>query len=91
MGFLCGRDRTCGNKVNYKCQATAERAAIAMGKKRGKEFDCYNCYFCKGWHIGGAQHLTIGIALRIILFWFLVRTATEIKYETVDDDELKQQ
>lgn len=39
-------------KVMYNTQATAQKAAFAMGKKCGTHFSYYKCLFCDGYHIG---------------------------------------
>jgi hypothetical protein len=64
---LRGRNNTCltqrkdgsfAPKVDYKSQATAAKSALRLGEKWGKPFDAYQCFFCGGWHIGGAANLT---------------------------------
>lgn len=51
-GRLAGWERTCRAKVDYKTEESAERAAVAMTSKFGRELEGYPCYFCHGWHIG---------------------------------------
>lgn len=54
-GLAYGREATCGTKIDYKSEGTAEKSARAMWDKTGKEFDHYPCAWCKGWHIGRAM------------------------------------
>lgn len=51
-GKKCGKERTCGNKVNYKSEKTAKKVAKKLSIKYNKEMEGYPCYFCEGWHIG---------------------------------------
>lgn len=39
-------------KVMYNTKASAEKAALAMGKKNGVHFSNYKCIYCDGYHIG---------------------------------------
>lgn len=39
-------------KVEYRTKASAEKAALAMGKKRNVHFSPYKCMRCDGYHIG---------------------------------------
>lgn len=39
-------------KVMYNTKASAAKAAMSMGKKRGAYFSNYKCMFCDGYHIG---------------------------------------
>lgn len=43
------------SKVKYGHQATAEKAAVAMNKKTGDDYDAYHCGTCNAWHIGHAR------------------------------------
>jgi hypothetical protein len=56
-GRAYGEEATCGRKVNYKTEASADRGAAAMTAKRtdGKVLEAYPCWWCKGWHIGRAM------------------------------------
>jgi hypothetical protein len=56
-GRAYGRDATCGKKVDYKSESTADRAAQAMNKfaKTRHELEAYPCAWCEGWHIGRAM------------------------------------
>ena len=39
-------------KIAYGSKASAQKAAIAMGQKRGAYFSNYKCPWCDGYHIG---------------------------------------
>jgi len=54
-GRAYGRIATCGNKINYTSQKTAEGAATRMTAKGGKTLEAYPCWWCEGWHIGRAM------------------------------------
>jgi hypothetical protein len=78
VGAMRGRDNTCltqqkdgsfKSKVRYNTQPTAAKSALALGEKTGREFDAYRCWFCKGYHIGGAANLTVGKFLSIAWVW----------------------
>lgn len=75
-----GRSNTCltqkkdgsySQKVDYKSQPTAAKSALRLTEKWGKPFDAYQCWYCKGWHIGGAANLTFTKVLSIALVWLL--------------------
>lgn len=51
-GHFYGRDASCGNKIDYKSESSAQRAADAMMAKGSKELEPYPCAWCSGWHIG---------------------------------------
>lgn len=53
-GKICGQERTCGNKIGYSSEESANKAAIKMNKKQTTrhELEPYPCYFCNKWHIG---------------------------------------
>lgn len=52
-GLKAGKDRTCGKKINYITECSAEKAVTAMNKKTyPKVLEHYPCAFCNGWHIG---------------------------------------
>jgi hypothetical protein len=51
-GQRAGQERTCGTKIDYRSEPSAERAAAAMMAKGSKELEAYPCFFCAGWHIG---------------------------------------
>jgi len=59
------KDGSFAPKVDYKSQATAAKSALRLAEKWGKPFDAYQCWFCKGWHIGGAANLTFAKFLSI--------------------------
>jgi hypothetical protein len=60
------KDGSFAPKVDYKSQATAAKSALRLSEKWGKPFDAYQCFFCKGWHIGGAANLTFAKFLSIL-------------------------
>jgi hypothetical protein len=60
------KDGSFQPKVNYKSQPTAAKSALRLTEKTGKPFDAYQCWFCKGWHIGGAANLTFTKFLSIL-------------------------
>ncbi len=52
-----GRDSSCGKKIDYRSEATADGAANSMNKKKlakgdPKLLETYPCTFCCGWHVG---------------------------------------
>lgn len=51
-GRRYGREATCGVKIDYKSEASAQRAATKMMAKGSKELEAYPCAWCDGWHIG---------------------------------------
>lgn len=51
-GLVYGQDATCGNKIDYKREESAVKAARAMMDKGSKSLEPYPCAFCHGWHIG---------------------------------------
>jgi hypothetical protein len=61
------------SKIDYRSQPSAERAALQLQRKTGRGFDVYQCWHCRGWHVGSAQALTPSLFLRIFLFWVLRR------------------
>jgi menaquinone-dependent protoporphyrinogen IX oxidase len=65
------KDGSFAPKINYKSQATAQKSAEKLTEKFGKPFDAYQCWYCKGWHIGGAANLTFLKFLSITLIWVL--------------------
>lgn len=73
VGSMCGEANTCGKKIDYKEQETAFRAAIAFGRKVDKKFDVYCCWFCGGWHIGGAHELTFSKFCNIVKNWIRLK------------------
>jgi len=54
-GFAYGKDATCGTKVDYKSEPSADKAAAAMSAKGSKTLEAYPCFWCHGWHIGRAM------------------------------------
>jgi len=51
-GLHYGIDATCGNKVDYKSEATAEKSADKLSIKYSRDMEGYPCAFCEGWHVG---------------------------------------
>jgi hypothetical protein len=74
------KDGSFSPKVDYKSQATAAKSALRLGEKSGRMFDAYQCWYCKGWHIGGAANLTVFKVLSIMLIWVLGKKRTSNKY-----------
>ena len=88
VGLMRGRRNTCQtqkrdgtftDKINYKRQESAQRAAEQMLGKTGREFDAYRCGFCGGWHIGNAANLTFGKFWSIAWVWIIQRKRTGLK------------
>jgi hypothetical protein len=54
VGERCGRDRTCGHKIDHGSEENAIKVATKMNIRLNKRHDVepYPCYFCKGWHVG---------------------------------------
>lgn len=63
-------------KVDYKSQATAEKSARKLTFQYGRVMDCYQCPFCRGWHVGNAANLTVGKFFSILWVWILRRKRT---------------
>lgn len=53
-GAVYGRGHTChnGQKVDYKSEASAVKAAAKMKAKSNRDLEAYPCFWCSGWHIG---------------------------------------
>lgn len=53
-GIAAGRERTCGTKIGYSSEASAQGAAAAMNGKPGTRnvLEAYPCAFCNKWHVG---------------------------------------
>ena len=58
-GRKAGRERTCGTKIHYPSEESAERAAASMNEKptTRKPLEAYPCAFCLEWHIGRRMSL----------------------------------
>lgn len=58
-GTRAGRERTCGKKVDYRSEESAEKAAARMNAKptTRNTLEPYPCAFCHGWHVGRAMSL----------------------------------
>jgi hypothetical protein len=54
-GRSYGRESACGNKIDYRSEATAERAAVAVNARYESTLEAYPCVWCAGWHIGRAM------------------------------------
>ncbi len=51
-GLHYGRRATCGEKIDYKSEGTAVKAAAAMTRKNHRAVEGYPCFWCAGWHVG---------------------------------------
>lgn len=55
-GLKCGKEFTCGKKINYKSEESAQMSADSINRKINRpnyhELEAYPCAFCGGWHIG---------------------------------------
>lgn len=58
-GLRAGRERTCGKKIAYPNEPSAQRAATSMNAKPGtrKPLEGYPCAFCNVWHLGRQMSL----------------------------------
>lgn len=54
LGRAYGQEATCGTKIDYRSEFSADRAATSMNKKADKPLEAYPCAWCDGWHIGRA-------------------------------------
>jgi hypothetical protein len=54
-GTAYGKAATCGQKVDYRTEESADRSAAVMMRKGSKALEAYPCAFCQGWHIGRAM------------------------------------
>ena len=78
---LCGRTNSCSyerngeikQKIDYKSQPSAAKSAAKLGVKWGREMDVYQCWFCRGWHIGNAHNLTAWKFCNIVRIWIIKR------------------
>lgn len=80
VGKMRGRHNTClsqkkdgsfAPKIDYKSQPSAAKSALKLTEKWGRPFDAYQCYYCKGWHIGASANLTFWKFMSILLVWAL--------------------
>jgi hypothetical protein len=80
VGYLRGRENSCltqkrdgsfAPKIDYKSQESAARSAEKLTEKWGRAMDAYQCWFCKGWHIGNAANLTVGKFFSILRVWII--------------------
>lgn len=87
VGLLRGRENTCrtqkrdgsfSDKINYKSQPSAAKAALKLTEKFGRPFDAYKCWFCGGWHIGNAANLTFQ-KFCSILWVFVIQKKRKIR------------
>jgi len=74
------KDGSFSQKIDYKSQPSAAKSALKLTEKWGKTFDAYQCWYCKGWHIGGAANLTVSKFLSIMLVWILGKKRTGNKH-----------
>lgn len=51
-GYLSGRERACGKKVDYQSEGSAVRNAERATLRYNSEKEAYPCIWCGGWHIG---------------------------------------
>ena len=51
-GYVCGKEHTCGKKIDYKNSEKSGLTAEKLSIKYNKEMEAYPCVFCHGWHIG---------------------------------------
>jgi hypothetical protein len=51
-GLHYGVDATCGNKIDFRSEATAAKSAAKLTEKYGRDMEGYPCGFCNGWHVG---------------------------------------
>ena len=58
-GLKAGEERTCGKKVRYSAEDSANRAAVEMNAKptTRKALEAYPCPFCALWHVGRKMSL----------------------------------
>lgn len=80
VGYMRGRENSCltqkrdgsfAPKIDYKSQESAARSAEKLTAKWGRAMDAYQCWFCKGWHIGNAANLTVGKFFSILWVWII--------------------
>lgn len=51
-GYIQGERPTCGVKVNYISESSANRAVLSALEVVNRKLAVYPCFFCCGWHIG---------------------------------------
>jgi hypothetical protein len=81
---MCGRGNSCAyerhgeikQKIDYRSQESADKARVKLGKKFGREFDAYQCWFCRGWHVGNAHNLTLLKFCNIVRIFVIQRKRT---------------
>jgi hypothetical protein len=58
-GERSGRDSACGQKVDYKSEDSAVRAADRLNARTGRRnpLEAYPCFWCSGWHVGRQMSL----------------------------------
>jgi len=80
VGFMRGRVNSCltqkrdgsfAPKIDYKSQESAAKSAAKLTEKWKRPMDAYQCWFCKGWHIGNAANLTFGKFCSIVWIWVI--------------------
>ncbi len=55
IAYLCGKQNSCGSKINYKSEETANKKALEINNKKGRNLEAYPCPFCNGWHVGSRK------------------------------------
>ncbi len=75
-------------KIDYRSQESADRARAKLEKKYNKvaegepekafrrELDAYQCWFCRGWHVGNAHNLTFAKFCNIVRIFIIQRKRT---------------
>lgn len=84
VSMMCGKENSCAyefngahrEKIDYKSRASAIRAAFVLEKKFSAKMDVYQCWFCRGYHVGHAHDLTVKKFLRITWFYITQRKRT---------------
>lgn len=87
---MCGLDNSCRYdmngiqkwKIDYRSQPSAERAALQLSGKFRRNFDVYQCWWCRGWHVGNAHKLTVKKFGAILWFWIIQKKRTGSKPRT---------
>jgi hypothetical protein len=63
-------------KIDYKSQETCEKSARKLTYKNGRVMDAYQCWYCRGWHIGNATNLTFWKFWSILWVWIIRKKRT---------------
>lgn len=51
-GEMYGQLSACGKKQDHGSEEAAEKAAASAGRRFGRDFEAYPCFWCSGWHFG---------------------------------------